>query len=68
VQVFLCQVQQAAQSQYLAGTDCAQLLQTQLGKASCLLGEMEQLTKQVTEATFYKHNNDRDVHSTPYLM
>jgi len=54
VQVFEYQVQQAAQSQYLAGTDCVQLSQTQLGKTSCLLVEMEQLLKPVTEAAFYK--------------
>jgi len=53
VQVFECQVQQAAQSPYLEDKGCVQLSQTQLGKASYSLVEMEQLSKPVTEATFY---------------
>jgi len=58
VQVFEHQEQQEARSQYLAGKDCVQLSQTQLGKASCLPVEMEQLSKPVTEAVFYKHNSE----------
>jgi len=59
VQVSSYQGQRASQSQYLAGRDCAQQSQSQLGKTSCLPGEMEQLSKPMTEAIFYKQNHDQ---------
>jgi len=52
VQVFECQVQQAAQSQYTGGRDCVQLSQTRLGKTGCLLVEMERRSTEATEAIF----------------